>query len=339
MQHAAAPSSLTLGRQLTNAALATALKNKVEFTQGEWDAFGIEDLSSADWIRVGSVIYRPSDGILASGVAPLSGVSFLQVQAGTLDAECLLASAAIPNACLLLPLPSAATGLYPRPQDDEVVVVVNTVQGMVTKIEFEDVDLDFSSDRVDLIGVSPCLLAPLSRPLIILTDTLLLLLCLPSSPSPNTITVCKTGTRSSRRALPQSSTRAHGAAKPPRPCLLTSSIWSLSRSSCCPCSCVFVLPHAPSTLTTRAHALHAATLAAGVCDGDWRQLLSARRAHQAANCDGRRPVSHDNSSSHFPRRFLSPRRPSLCQSCRSPKGRHVCIRTHARMHACTPARS
>jgi len=41
----------TVGRQLMNAALASDLRTKLEFTQEEWAVFGIADLRSDDYIK------------------------------------------------------------------------------------------------------------------------------------------------------------------------------------------------------------------------------------------------------------------------------------------------
>ncbi len=49
----------TDGRDLNNIALADALASKTEFTQPEWDTFGISDLRFADFVRVGGVYFKP----------------------------------------------------------------------------------------------------------------------------------------------------------------------------------------------------------------------------------------------------------------------------------------
>ena len=46
-------------RNITNAALATALTNKTEFTEDEWVAFGIDDLRSDDFIQSGASVFSP----------------------------------------------------------------------------------------------------------------------------------------------------------------------------------------------------------------------------------------------------------------------------------------
>jgi len=53
----------TNGRELSNAALADALASKTEFTQPQWDTFGIKDLHFADFVRVGNVYYRPGGNV------------------------------------------------------------------------------------------------------------------------------------------------------------------------------------------------------------------------------------------------------------------------------------
>jgi len=50
----------THGREVSNAGLATALKNKTEFTQQEWAAFGLSDLRSDDFIEADGSYFRPS---------------------------------------------------------------------------------------------------------------------------------------------------------------------------------------------------------------------------------------------------------------------------------------
>ena len=48
------------GIELVNEKLAAALSSKTEFTQEEWDAFGIDELCSDHFVRVGDVYFHPA---------------------------------------------------------------------------------------------------------------------------------------------------------------------------------------------------------------------------------------------------------------------------------------
>ena len=79
------------GRLLVNEKLANALKSKCEFTQEEWDAFGITVLNLQDYIRSGDRYYRPvpvtqDDGQTQRELgAPLKQVWLLAVCGGRRD--------------------------------------------------------------------------------------------------------------------------------------------------------------------------------------------------------------------------------------------------------------
>eukprot|EP00966_Prymnesium_polylepis_P106472 2465556-Prymnesium_polylepis.1 len=47
--------------ELNNGNLASALTNKLEFTQKEWDAFGISGLCTEHFIKSRDVYFKPSD--------------------------------------------------------------------------------------------------------------------------------------------------------------------------------------------------------------------------------------------------------------------------------------
>ena len=47
--------------ELSNAALADALKEQTEFSEEEWKAFGINDLELEHFIRSGNSYYQPFD--------------------------------------------------------------------------------------------------------------------------------------------------------------------------------------------------------------------------------------------------------------------------------------
>ena len=48
------------GTELTNAGLKAALENQFEFTQEEWDAFGISDLLMDDFIQSKGAYFKPA---------------------------------------------------------------------------------------------------------------------------------------------------------------------------------------------------------------------------------------------------------------------------------------
>lgn len=49
------------GRELSNNVLSASLQSKTEFTQEQWDAFGVRDLRDDDYIKAGDLYYRPDD--------------------------------------------------------------------------------------------------------------------------------------------------------------------------------------------------------------------------------------------------------------------------------------
>ena len=49
------------GQELSNNVLSASLQSKTEFTQREWDNFGVKDLRSDDYIKAGDCYYRPHD--------------------------------------------------------------------------------------------------------------------------------------------------------------------------------------------------------------------------------------------------------------------------------------
>lgn len=53
------------GRELSNSNLASALKITTDFSKENWDAFGLEDLRSTDWIKSGA-FHERDDGIAKS---------------------------------------------------------------------------------------------------------------------------------------------------------------------------------------------------------------------------------------------------------------------------------
>ncbi len=57
----AGDSKPTQGRELSHPELAAALESKTEFTQQEWDAFGISDVRSHDFIKVGDAYFRSAE--------------------------------------------------------------------------------------------------------------------------------------------------------------------------------------------------------------------------------------------------------------------------------------
>lgn len=67
------------GRQLTSPKLAAALQTKLEFTQEEWDTFGIPHVHEDDFIRAGSSFFKP-----ASSKGPEKPVpTFMLIGAGS----------------------------------------------------------------------------------------------------------------------------------------------------------------------------------------------------------------------------------------------------------------
>lgn len=48
------------GRELKSSALQEALRSKTEFTQDEWNSFGIGDLYIADFIKSGDSYFKPA---------------------------------------------------------------------------------------------------------------------------------------------------------------------------------------------------------------------------------------------------------------------------------------
>jgi hypothetical protein len=63
---AAARVDFVQGRELSNPGLAVALTSKTEFTQEEWEAFGIGELHPDDWIRAGNTYFKPEHNKLRS---------------------------------------------------------------------------------------------------------------------------------------------------------------------------------------------------------------------------------------------------------------------------------
>ena len=60
------------GRELSNPGLATALESRTEFTQQEWDEFGITSLHTDDFIKVGGSYFKPAaaSGATKAGSRP-----------------------------------------------------------------------------------------------------------------------------------------------------------------------------------------------------------------------------------------------------------------------------
>jgi hypothetical protein len=87
--------SRPIGRDLANPRLAEELLRrcvntdiKVEFTQQDWDAFGIKDLSLDDFVIAGGYLFKPDDDILPIGRA--LGNRFLVLAHETLAEETLI---------------------------------------------------------------------------------------------------------------------------------------------------------------------------------------------------------------------------------------------------------
>jgi hypothetical protein len=58
----AGDSEPAMGRNLEHAKLAEALKSKTEFTKQEWEAFGIKDLRTDQFIKSGYSYFQPAAG-------------------------------------------------------------------------------------------------------------------------------------------------------------------------------------------------------------------------------------------------------------------------------------
>jgi hypothetical protein len=66
------PVNPRIGRELSNPGLATALESRTEFTQQEWDEFGITSLHTDDFIKVGGSYFKPAaaSGATKAGSRP-----------------------------------------------------------------------------------------------------------------------------------------------------------------------------------------------------------------------------------------------------------------------------
>ena len=88
----------------------------------------------------GPQVVSSEQGVLASGLARLPQVSFWQAKAPATEWD-----------VGEVVIPAPGMGAYPDGADSELVLVVNTVAGMRTRIVFLDLDLDLATDRLYLI--------------------------------------------------------------------------------------------------------------------------------------------------------------------------------------------
>jgi hypothetical protein len=63
----------TQGREVTNPELANALKTKLEFTQDEWNAFGVVNLGKDDFIKSGQFYFKQDDLLLRQLITTAPG--------------------------------------------------------------------------------------------------------------------------------------------------------------------------------------------------------------------------------------------------------------------------
>ena len=93
-----------LHRELFHAQLALALTSKTEFTQREWDAFGIKDLRKDDFIKSGVNIFSPAAGRrLVPPACGLDSAKHIDIPVFCVarhDEERLLSAASV-RACLI----------------------------------------------------------------------------------------------------------------------------------------------------------------------------------------------------------------------------------------------
>ena len=61
-------SETTNGQELANSTLAEALTRKTEFTQGEWDAFGVQGLDMNHFVESGGSCFKPAPFLLESRI-------------------------------------------------------------------------------------------------------------------------------------------------------------------------------------------------------------------------------------------------------------------------------
>ena len=61
-------SATTNGQRLGNSTLAEALKSKTEFTEQEWDAFGVQDLHVDHFVESGGSCFKPAAFVLESQI-------------------------------------------------------------------------------------------------------------------------------------------------------------------------------------------------------------------------------------------------------------------------------
>jgi len=71
----------TTGAELTNDKLRLALKSKIEFTQGEWDSFGVKNLRAHHFVKSGDRYFKPA------GIRYGTSTSFISTIWQTLDSS------------------------------------------------------------------------------------------------------------------------------------------------------------------------------------------------------------------------------------------------------------
>ena len=63
------------GKRLDNESLVEALTRKVEFTQQEWDAFGIQELRIDNYVKAAAKFYKPVPNLQTHQAIPSNAVA------------------------------------------------------------------------------------------------------------------------------------------------------------------------------------------------------------------------------------------------------------------------
>lgn len=92
------------GRELSHEALATALSNSTEFTQAEWDAFGVHDLRTDSFISSAGAYFGPASAASQPGIADWTVPSWMGAPRRSSDGGDRFLLADPVSAALLKPL-------------------------------------------------------------------------------------------------------------------------------------------------------------------------------------------------------------------------------------------